>query len=234
MDVIICHGKTMREGINKVRAANFRKASDLKKQGYASAVHALPPNVKSELDRLLLTGTSVRETLRAVSNQFPEIKFPSVNALNNYKNKHLGTQMSKDTHDNLIALNQTETEMLVDKLKKSIGQFYVQLADTILPKLVQGLEEGLEKEKMVKMPMKMNTERTMAIASLVREMNNFTRGNGINILAVENKTTVTGQSSQEDGKTVAMEDVYDKLARILTRRGLTITHVQKSVVLTGQ
>lgn len=223
----------MKEGINKVRAANFRKASDLRKQGYASAVHALPPNIKSELDRLLLTGTSVREALRAVSNQFPNIKFPSINALNNYKNKYLGTGMAKDTHDNLIALNQTETEILIDKLKRGIGQFYVQLAETILPKLAKGLEEGLEKERMVKMPMKMNSERTMAIASLVREMNNFARGSGINVLAFERNTT-TLTPAQEPTDANAREDVYDKLARILIRRGITVTTLKEQSVTISQ
>ena len=115
----------MDDAINKVRAANFRKASELKKLGFASAVHALPPHVKSELDRLLITGTSIRETLKIVSNQFPEVKFPSINALNNYKNKHLGIEMTKGIHDNAVALNQVETELLIKNLKSSIGKFYM-------------------------------------------------------------------------------------------------------------
>lgn len=219
----------MQEGINKIRAANFRKANDLKKLGFASAVHALPPQVKSELDRLLLTGTSIRETLRIVSNQYPEVKLPSINAVNNYKNKHLGIEMTTDTHDNALILNRTDTEVLVDTLKKGIGEFYVHLANTILPKLAEGLNEGLEKEKMVKMPMKINSDRAIAIANLVREMNNFVRGNGISVLAYESKTT-TVVSQEETEVTASKEDVYDKLARILMKRGFTLTQSQTEMV----
>ena len=211
----------MKEGINKIRAANFRKANDLKKLGFASAVHALTSQVKNELDRLLITGTSVRETLRIVSNQYPDVKLPSVNAVNNYKNKYLGKEMTTTTHDNALILNRTEAEVLVDTLKKGIGEFYVQLAKTILPKLVEGLNEGLEKEKMVKMPMKINSDRAIAIANLVKEMNNFVRGNGINVLAFESETASIA-TQEEASDTIPKEDVYDKLARILINEGFTM------------
>jgi hypothetical protein len=223
----------MKEGINKIRAANFRKANDLKKLGFASAVHALPPQVKSELDRLLLTGTSIREVLRIVSNQFPQTKLPSINAVNNYKNKYLGIEMSRDAHENAVILNRTETELLTDALRKGIANFYVHLAKEILPKLAEGLNDGLEKEKMVKMPMKINSDRAIAIASLVREMNSFVRGSGINVLAFESKTT-TITTHAEVEPTTSKEDVYDKLARILISEGYQKVQTEKRLVLKQQ
>lgn len=133
----------------------------------------------------------------------------------------------------MVILNKVETDVLVDKLKKSIADFYVYLADEILPKLADGLKEGLEKEKMIKMPMKVNSDRTIAIASLVREMNNFARGNGINVMSVE-KTTTMSVSGQEPETGVPKESNYDKLARILAKRGFTITQSVSRVSATSE
>ena len=74
--------------------------------------------------------------------------------------------------------------------------------------------------------MKINSDRAIAITNLVREMNNFARGNGLNVLAIEKETTTLSFQQKSEGRNT--DELYDSLARILEKRSIRILGVRSS------
>lgn len=81
--------KTSKQLRDSIKGASIRKA------GFLTGIHALPPKVKNRLDELLLCRYSPEQTLSKLEQDFPDVKLPSRSAVYSYKDKYLPTSLSK-------------------------------------------------------------------------------------------------------------------------------------------
>jgi hypothetical protein len=71
------------------------KGASIRKAGFLTGIHALPPKVKNRLDELLLCRYSPEQALSKLEQDFPEVKLPSRSAVYTYKGKYLPNSLSK-------------------------------------------------------------------------------------------------------------------------------------------
>lgn len=71
------------------------KGASIRKAGFLTGIHALPPKVKNRLDELLLCRYSPEQVLSKLEQDFPEVKLPSRSAVYSYKDKYLPNSLSK-------------------------------------------------------------------------------------------------------------------------------------------
>lgn len=199
-------------GINRTRAGNFKKASDLKRKGYKSAIHALPPEVKAKVDELLNRKNSAQSVLTEVSNKWPKVKLPSIQAINNYRKKYLGSSLA-DTK--AVTKLQVDVDKKVLEIQNAMLLEVHFLVTKTIPKMREGLMTGLEIEKKVKLPTKNNNDRAKAITDMMMMGAKMIQMSGSQIFARKTVEELTGTIEETEER---REDYSAKLTRILTRR----------------
>lgn len=218
----------MKEGINRVRAKNFKKASDLRSKGFKTAIHALPAKVRETMDTLLKDGISPKETLKLTSAKYPKIQLPSYVAVDNYRKKYLGINKTETPKDIELA----EKQLVFSKKKLEIEQG---LSDTIhtltfsvIPKMVKTLETSVLNEEKIKLPMGTNDKRLDIVVKAIAVFNQWAERNGIKLYQSETTTEVL-EGGEEEGKEVDWDDVLaDTINR--SRTQIKIRQIQKIAV----
>lgn len=197
-------------GINRVRTSNLKKATDIRKAGYKSTIHALPPDVKSKLDQLLTWRLSPQKVLVQLSAEFPNVKFPSPKAVENYRNRYHKITLTKKT--TLIAEKEITMDIKKNQIEKAVADQMLTIATDIYPKMVKRVADALEKENQIGLPLKALNDASSALMEMTKVMLEFTRKNDLKLF-VKEETTVEAEQTQTN-----KEDVYDKLARIFSEK----------------
>lgn len=71
------------------------KGSAISKAGYKTGIHALPNDVKTRLDEMLLLRYSPEKALSILEKEYPDINLPSKSAVYSYKSKYLTESLTK-------------------------------------------------------------------------------------------------------------------------------------------
>lgn len=217
----------MQDTIKKVRAANLKKATQIRQQGYKSAIHALPTPVKEKLDELLSWRISPEKALQTLSGQFPDTKFPSSKAIQNYRNKYHVQSLAR-------SMAVTKEAELLDikrlKIKNAVANNMTTVATVIFPMMVNRLLMSLEKEQQLGITLKIVNDASRALVDIAEMLQNFSGKNDLRLFATEETTTqITSEDQGKGGK----ESVQQQLERILSERGFQImVSTKRSVAVT--
>lgn len=114
------------------KTTNLSKGTLVLKAGFETGIHALPPEVKEEIDKLLGMKYPPKEVLRHVSQKFPQASLPSKSALYNYRNKYFEQSLVKS---NGVTKEQEAFDTEKIKVKSLILTTVKQFIATDLPKL---------------------------------------------------------------------------------------------------
>ena len=198
----------MKEGKNRVRAKNFKKATAIRQAGYKTAVHALPIEVRARIDQLLNSRISPKETLQTVSSEHPEVELPSERAIFNYRQRYLVKSL---VVVDAIKKDQIELDREKQELEKSLTNTYSTLINKTIPNMLTNLNKSVDKEAQVGLPFATNDRRLSAITGALKEVNIWAERNGVRISHTEIQAEFT------EGE---KEDYNAKLARILSKRSV--------------
>mgnify|MGYP001595142211 CR=1 FL=1 len=209
-------------GINKVRTSNLKKATDIRKSGYKSTIHALPSDVRTKLDQLLTWRMSPQKVLAQLCTEFPDVKFPSPKTVENYRNRYHKLTLTKKT--TLIAEKEITMDFKKNQIEKSVADQMLKIATEIYPQMVNRVSNALEKEKQIGLPIKAVNEASSALMDVTKLLLDFTGKNNLKLF-VQQETTVQAAQSEAN-----KEDVYTKLARILNRRGHITSFADRNMV----
>lgn len=83
-------------------ARHAAKGASIRKAGFLSGVHALPPEIKTKLDQYLLCRHAPEKALAYLQQEFPAANLPSKSAVYTYKSKYLPPSM---TNSRQVSLN---------------------------------------------------------------------------------------------------------------------------------
>lgn len=101
---------------------HLSKGTSILKAGFETGVHALPPEAKEEIDRLLSLKYPPKEVLRLTSQKFPGVTLPSKTALHNYHNKYFDQSLVKTTGiDDKLAENQKDYQKALRVIQGLMG-----------------------------------------------------------------------------------------------------------------
>ena len=78
------------------------KGSSIRKAGFLTGIHALPPEIKNKLDELLLRRYAPERALSILEREYPDANLPSKSAVYTYKSKSLPASM---TNSRQVSLN---------------------------------------------------------------------------------------------------------------------------------
>lgn len=71
------------------------KGAAIRKAGFLTGIHALPPQIKNRLDELLLHRYSPEKALSILEREYPGTNLPSKSAVYAYKSKYLPNSLTK-------------------------------------------------------------------------------------------------------------------------------------------
>lgn len=213
------------------RVASLQKATQLKRDGFKSSIHALPQEVRTKLDELLTHKLSPTKALAALCEQYPTVELPSYKAVENYRNKYHKASLTKRIA--LVAKQEVELDLLRSDLQKASLEQMEYLSTKLLPKLVKRLDKALEQEEKIGMPLKIVNDSAMPILSVIKVINDFIGRNNLHLL-VEEKTKITGESVVFDDTPHDSRQLEVKLAGILAKQGLTLKNRVGDPVLSHQ
>jgi len=105
---------------------NSIKGAAIKKAGYLSGIHALPPEIKNKLDELLLRRYAPERALAILERQYPDTKLPSKSSVYTYKAKYLLASMTNSRHvsqnvEKLDVEKMNVTSLFLSHLKRFIA-----------------------------------------------------------------------------------------------------------------
>jgi len=205
------------------RVANLQKATQLKRDGFKSSIHALPQEVRIKLDELLTHKLSPVKTLAALCEQYPKIEFPSAKAVENYRNKYHKASLTKRI--TLVAKQEVALDLLRSTLQKASLVQMEYLSSKLLPKLVRRLDKALEQEEKIGLPLKMVNDSVIPVLSVIKLLNDYLGRNNLHLL-VEEKLSISQEQKPEEEIAYDRKKVEAKLEAILAKRGLTLmSHV---------
>ena len=165
----------MEEPINRIRAKNFRAASDLKRRGYKTAVHALPSKVRARLDQMLSWRVSAETALKALCSEYPKVRLPS-------ENKEIQMDFKKQ------------------RIEGALADSYLIMATVLLPALESGALAALDQARQINLPIKAALDWVIAYKDVMKELREFARGNDMRLF-VEEETAVGVQSDERNEDT---------------------------------
>lgn len=198
------------------RVANLKKATELKRNGFKSSIHALPQEVRTKLDELLTYKISPKKALSSLCEQYPDIKFPSYKAVENYRNKYHKVSLTKRI--TLVAKQEVELDFLRSEMQNSSLKQMEYLSTKLLPKLVKRLDKALEQEEKIGISLKIVNDSVMPVLSVIKVINDFIGRNNLHLL-VEEKTKITDNPIAFDDAPRDTRPIEVKLAEILAKRG---------------
>lgn len=211
------------------RIANLHKATQLKRDGFKSSIHALPQEVRTKLDELLTHKLSPAKALAALCEQYPKTELPSPKAVENYRNKYHKASLTKRI--TLVAKQEVELDLLRSELQKASIEQMEYLSAKLLPKLVKRLDKALEQEEKIGMPLKIVNDSVIPILSVIKVINDFIGRNNLHLL-VEEKTKITDKPVPFDDTHHDSRPLKVKLAEILAKNGFTLKNRNGDPALT--
>lgn len=208
-----------KEGINRTRAANFHKATMLRKAGFKTAVHALPLKVKSRLDQMLSWRHSVESALQQLSIEFPGVELPSIPSVYNYKEKYLEPSLytpKSVLEKKLAMLNKQKTELgslLMTEIKRFIAYD--------LPVLHDRAVQGLEIEHKLGIGSRNTNDQYFLYMKGIELGTTFLDKLGIKLIVQEEGQLEIGFDEMVEGAEDGLrkESLDERLARIFAKRG---------------
>lgn len=220
----------MKQGINRVRAKNFKIASNLKKYGYNNAIDMLPQEAIDEINNLMSKKMPINEVMSGVSSKFPNLKFPSRETFRKYRYKHYPldfVETRKKTRQ-FMRENASIIDDLSNRLKLSAGQQLLHLVENTIPKMVKTLDVSLDMEEKLKVPVRMNNERARAVSDLLNVSLQWMYKGGVNIfhkdiLTLQPGGTIASEEGGDSENEPERRDPFHEVAEILARRGTQIT-----------
>ncbi len=201
------------------RVANLQKATQLKRDGFKSSIHALPQEVRTKLDELLTHKLSPVKALAALCEQYPAVELPSYKAVENYRNKYHKASLTKRIA--LVVKQEVELDLLRSDLQKASLEQMEYLSTKLLPKLVKRLDKALEQEEKIGMPLKIVNDSVTPVLSVMKVINDFIGRNNLHLL-VEEKTKIIEESVSFDDTPHDFRPPEVRLAEILAKNGLTL------------
>lgn len=201
------------------RVANLQKATQLKRDGFKSSIHALPQEVRTKLDELLTHKLSPVKALAALCEQYPTVKLPSYKAVENYRNKYHKASLTKRI--TLVAKREVELDLLRSEFQKCSLDQMEYLSKKLLPKLIKRLDKALEQEEKIGMPLKIVNDSVLPVLSVIKVINDFIGRNNLHLL-VEEKTKVTDAPVPFDDTPRDSRRPEIRLAEVLAKNGLTL------------
>lgn len=135
-------------GTNRKIILNSNKGNSIKKAGFLTGIHALPPHIKSRLDELLLCRYSPERALSELESEYPNTNLPSKSAVYSYKTKYLPTSLT-GVRQVSQAVEQLDIEKMdLAKLFAShIKRFIAIDLNVMLDRWHRGLEDDQEQDK---------------------------------------------------------------------------------------
>lgn len=192
------------------------KGSSIIQAGYETSVHALPGAVKDKLDSYLKSKYSPARILAQLSQEFPDILLPSRSALYNYRKRYFEQSIVSAT-----PVAKAEEVFDADKinLKSLVVSHVKRFVAVDLPELRERWYQAMENDQSRTQLAKETREAARLYLEAVKVSMDIMPKLNITVEMVEDKSTDESRISE-----VQKEDVYDKLARILNRRGFTAFH----------
>ncbi|GIW60182.1 MAG: hypothetical protein KatS3mg087_1248 [Patescibacteria group bacterium] len=118
----------MRKTIDKLssRYSQGCKGAIVRKMGFETSIHALPYEIKKEIDEMIGWKYSPISILRQLSQKYPDRTLPSKSALYNYRKRYFTdslTSIRQVTHDQVeVDLDKLRLKLvLVDQIKRFIA-----------------------------------------------------------------------------------------------------------------
>lgn len=204
----------MEEPINRIRAKNFRVASDLKRHGYKTAVHALPPEVKSKLDQMLSWRASADTVLKTLCSEYPKVHLPSEKTIRNYRDRYFKPTLTKSLTK--IANKEVQIDLKKQKIEDALVNRYVVMATVLLPALEAGALAALDQARQINLPIKAALDWVIAYKDVAKELREFAQAH--NMQPFEEEEVATGIKTEEERK----EGINELVDRILKKKGFQI------------
>lgn len=204
---------TMRNQDSKTRYA--AKGGSITHAGYETGVHALPGAVKDKLDSYLRSKYSPARVLAQLSQEFPKVSLPSRSALYNYRKRYFEQSIVSAT-----SVRKLEEVFDADKinLKSLVVNNVKRFVAVDLPELRERWYKAIESDQGKTQLSRETREATRLYIEAVKVSMDVMPKLNIKVELKENVTQVEAQDS-----TRPKEDAYNKLARILLKRGYVIT-----------
>lgn len=120
------------------------KGSTVRQAGFETSIHALPPEIKQQVDQMINQKFPPAKVLRYLAQKYPEVNLPSKSALYNYRKRYFNNSLV-----NLRQVSQFENELDIDKIKlKSVLLSQIKRFIAIdLPELRDRWHDSTEKDK---------------------------------------------------------------------------------------
>lgn len=197
---------------SKTRYAS--KGSSITHAGYETGVHALPGTVKDKLDSYLRSKYSPARILSQLSQEFPKVSLPSKSALYNYRKRYFEQSIVSAT-----SVAKIEGAFDADKvnLKSLLVSQVKRFVAVDLPELRERWYKSMESDQGDPQLSRETRESAKLYIEAVKVSMDIMPKLNIKIELKENMI----QTEVQDA-TKPKEDNYDKLARILLKRGFTI------------
>lgn len=188
------------------------KGSSIIQAGYETGIHALPGAVKDKLDSYLRSKYSPARTLAQLSKEFPNTALPSRSALYNYRKRYFEQSIVSAT-----PVAKSEELFDADKinLKSLVVSHVKRFVAVDLPELREQWYKAMERDQGKTQSSRETKESAKLYLDAVKVSMDIMPKLNITVELTDDKI------QPEANESVVMEDVYDKLARILNRRGFT-------------
>lgn len=189
------------------------KGSIITHAGYETGIHALPAVIKDKLESYLRSKYSPARILAQLSKEFPNISLPSRSALYNYRKRYYEKSIVSAT-----PVAKFEEAFDADKinLKSLVVSHVKRFVAVDLPELRERWYKAMENDKdKTQLSKETREAATLYIDAIKTSMDIMPKLN-ITVELIEDKI-----QSEPEVSTASKEDVYDKLARLIERRGFT-------------
>lgn len=198
---------------------HLSKGTSILKAGFETGVHALPSEVKEEIDKLLGLKYPPKEVLRLTSQKFPGVALPSKTALYNYRNKYFDQSLVKSTG---ITIEQEAFDTEKIKVKSLILTTIRQFIAIDLPKLREHWLEDQKNRKLAQTYM----EGYKLVLDTLGKLN-------IQYQLKEESEVSFGDMVDAEEQNLRKEDLDEQLARIfIDRRSKLLVRASKKTSIT--
>lgn len=189
---------------------NASKGATVRKMGFETGIHALPSDIKKQIDQMIKQKYPPTKILRHLAQKYPNQSLPSKSALYNYRKKHYTESLA--SHRQLL---QSENQLDVDKIKLK-AVLLVQIKRFVafdLPTLRERWIKASENDEQLLLP------QTKDIGRLYMEAMKLSI-EAVPKLNLEMTDEVEQETDQNTAKELEArkEDLDAKLARIMAKR----------------
>lgn len=189
---------------------NASKGATVRKMGFETGIHALPVDIKSQIDEMIKQKYPPTKILRYLSQKYPNQSLPSKSALYSYRKKHYTESLA--SHRQLL---QSENQLDVDKIKlKSVLLTQIKRFVAFdLPTLRERWIKALENDEQLVLPQTKGIGR-MYMEAVKLSIEAVPK---LNIEMTDEVEQETNQNTTEELK-ARKDDLDAKLARIMAKR----------------